>query len=372
MNTRFFTPRVPTTLIQATPPRDASLISPALDVTSQNSLFDIFAKLPMPPTPILNHLTEELQEPGRLLRENHTVGFPTETVYGLGGSALSDEAISRIYTAKGRPSDNPLIVHVSSAEQLDSIVCHVPPIAKRLIAAFWPGPLTIVLRSSADPCGCPSSASPNKTSVSSRVSAGLNTVAVRMPSHPVALALIEAAQVPVAAPSANTSGRPSPTQASHVATDLNGRIAAIVDGREVTTALSGAKALECAYGVESTVVDISHLPFDQDITLNAAGEPDTAGLPLAFVLRPGGVTLGMLAKVIGPVAMDPALLIDAESVEDHVDADPSLGVSVEVGKSTPKVRHTYSFFSHNVFLILHIFDNWLTFLILFIPYSLPA
>lgn len=292
---------------------------------------------------MLDHLCGSLQVPGQLLRDNETVGFPTETVYGLGGNALSDVAIEKIYAAKGRPSDNPLIVHISDPAQLEAIVCHVPPVARRLIAAFWPGPLTLVLRHSEAPCSCPNArpadaAAQPRSHVSARVTAGLDTVAVRMPAHPVALALIRAARVPVAAPSANTSGRPSPTQASHVHDDLDGRIAGIVDGRAVTDALAGVKALECQYGVESTVVDVSHLPADADIDLDDQQRPSRAGAPLAYILRPGGVTLGMLEAVVGRVAVDPTLLLDAELVEDYEDADPSMGVSAgpDGSKHQPK------------------------------------
>ena len=158
----------------------------------------------------------QLQEARKLLRENEAVAFPTETVYGLGANAMDDEAIAKIFEAKGRPSDNPLIVHIGTKSQLDGIVKEIPPVAEKLMAHFWPGPLTIIL--------------PRKEGISEKVTAGLNTVGVRMPDHPIALALIEEANVPVAAPSANRSGRPSPTLASHVYEDLNGKIAGIVDG----------------------------------------------------------------------------------------------------------------------------------------------
>jgi len=157
----------------------------------------------------------QLQEAAKLLRENEAVAFPTETVYGLGANAMDDEAIAKIFEAKGRPSDNPLIVHIGTKSQLDGIVKEIPPVAEKLMAHFWPGPLTIIL--------------PRKEGISEKVTAGLNTVGVRMPDHPIALALIEEANVPVAAPSANRSGRPSPTLASHVYEDLNGKIAGIVE-----------------------------------------------------------------------------------------------------------------------------------------------
>ena len=203
----------------------------------------------------------QLQEAAKLLRENEAVDFPTETVYGLGANAMDDEAIAKIFEAKGRPSDNPLIVHIGTKSQLDGIVKEIPPVAEKLMAHFWPGPLTIIL--------------PRKEGISEKVTAGLNTVGVRMPDHPIALALIEEANVPVAAPSANRSGRPSPTLASHVYEDLNGKIAGIVDG--------GATGV----GVESTVIDC------------------TSTVPT--ILRPGGITKEQLEAVIGTVSLDPAL-----------------------------------------------------------------
>lgn len=208
----------------------------------------------------------QLKEAARLLRENEAVAFPTETVYGLGANAMDDEAIAKIFEAKGRPSDNPLIVHIGTKSQLDGIVREIPPVAEKLMEHFWPGPLTIIL--------------PRKKGISERVTAGLNTVGVRMPDHPVALALIEEANVPVAAPSANRSGRPSPTLASHVYEDLNGKIAGIVDG--------GATGV----GVESTVIDC------------------TSEVPT--ILRPGGITKEQLEAVIGNVSLDPALKDEKE------------------------------------------------------------
>lgn len=223
---------------------------------------------------------ELLSEPGRLkealkpaaaiLREGGVVAFPTETVYGLGADARSTAAVEAVFRAKGRPSDNPLIVHISRKDQLDGLVKEVSPAARRLMEAFWPGPLTIVLpvRSGA---------------LSHRVTAGLDTVGIRMPDHPVALALIEESGCPVAAPSANRSGRPSPTLAGHVLEDLAGAIGGIVDG--------GATGV----GVESTVVQVAE---DGIVT----------------VLRPGGVTLEQLSQAAGaPARLDPALLPESGS-----------------------------------------------------------
>ncbi|MGO4889140.1 L-threonylcarbamoyladenylate synthase [Anaerobacillus sp. MEB173] len=203
----------------------------------------------------------QLKEAAILLSHNEVVAFPTETVYGLGGNALVNEAIDKIYAAKGRPSDNPLIVHISDYAQLKEVVSQVPEKAEALIKAFWPGPLTLVL--------------PKGKDVADKVTAGLDTVAVRMPDHPVALALIELAGVPIAAPSANLSGKPSPTAAKHVYDDLKGRISGLVDGGET------------GVGVESTVVDC------------------TEEVPM--ILRPGGVTKEQLEHVVGEVSVDPAL-----------------------------------------------------------------
>ena len=189
----------------------------------------------------------------RALRSGELVAFPTETVYGLGADALSEKAVARIFTAKGRPADNPLIVHVASPEDIAPLVTDIPPLARALMDAFMPGPLTLVLRRS--------------SLVPAIVSAGLDTVAVRVPSHPVARALIRLAGVPVAAPSANRSGRPSPTRAEHVLQDLDGRIPWLVDGGP------------CEVGLESTVVD-------------ATGE-------VPAILRPGAVTAEHIRMVTG-------------------------------------------------------------------------
>ena len=207
-------------------------------------------------------LEEQLEEAARLLAENELVAFPTETVYGLGANAKQDEAVSKIYKAKGRPSDNPLIVHVSNQKQLGQFVAEIPEVARKLMDAFWPGPLTFVLKS-------------KEGALSSVATAGLDTVAVRMPDHPVALALIEASGLPIAAPSANLSGKPSPTSAKHVADDLTGRIAGIVDG--------GATGI----GVESTVLDCTE--------------------PIPVILRPGGITKEEIEEVAGKVREDAAL-----------------------------------------------------------------
>lgn len=204
---------------------------------------------------------ELLRLPSEALAEGRTVAFPTETVYGIGANALDESAIKKIFKAKGRPSDNPLIVHVTSMEAVETLVDEVTPIAKKLMEAFWPGPLTIIFKKS--------------IAVPESVTAGLSTVAIRMPSHPIARDLIELSGVPVAAPSANLSGKPSPTTGAHVIEDLSGRVDYIVVGEQTTV------------GLESTVVD-------------ATGD-------IAMILRPGGVTKEALEAVVGMVNTDPAI-----------------------------------------------------------------
>lgn len=196
------------------------------------------------------------------LIKNETVAFPTETVYGLGGNAQSDEAVSKIFAAKGRPADNPLIIHIAERSQLEAFVDSVPEKAEKLISAFWPGPLTMIFNKKVG-------------ALSDLATAGLSTVAIRMPDHPVALALLKKTGLPIAAPSANSSGKPSPTTANHVWEDLHGRIAGIVDGGPT------------GVGVESTVIDC------------------TEDIPT--ILRPGGITKEQLMEAIGEVRLDPAL-----------------------------------------------------------------
>lgn len=196
-----------------------------------------------------------------LIRNGELVAFPTETVYGLGANGLDGEAVNRIFEAKGRPNDNPLILHIARKSDLKKLWAHVPERAFPLIETFWPGPLTLIFHKS--------------DIVPYEVTAGLETVAVRMPSDRTARALIRKAGVPIAAPSANRSGRPSPTNAQHVLADMDGLIPLILDGGD------------CRYGVESTV-------------LSLVGEPT--------VLRPGAVTREMLETVIGPVKLAPSIL----------------------------------------------------------------
>lgn len=203
-----------------------------------------------------------IAQAGALLVSGQVVGIPTETVYGLGANALDGTAVQKIFAAKGRPSDNPLIVHIADLAQIYSLTTEVPEAALRLAEAYWPGPLTIIL--------------PKASCIPQEVSAGLDTVGIRLPSHPIARAVIRAAGVPIAAPSANLSGRPSTTTAAHVMEDMNGKIAAVVDGGS------------CAVGVESTVVSLT-------------GETPR-------LLRPGGISLEQLEAVLGTVEVDRAIV----------------------------------------------------------------
>lgn len=212
---------------------------------------------------------EAINRAAQIIKTGGLVAFPTETVYGLGGNGLSSLASSKIYEAKGRPSDNPLILHIASIEQLYPLVEKIPEIAERLMDAFWPGPMTLIMKKS--------SIVPKETT------GGLDTVAVRMPAHPVALALIEAAGLPIAAPSANASGRPSPTCADHVCEDLSGKIDMIIDGGVV------------GIGLESTIIDVT-------------GEIPT-------ILRPGFITQEILEKLLGEVRVDKASVSKMEEGE---------------------------------------------------------
>ena len=212
-----------------------------------------------------NQIDEDIiREAGALLKAGKLVAFPTETVYGLGADALQEEAARKTYEAKGRPSDNPLIVHIADYEDLRKIAVHIPAETAILAAHFWPGPLTMIFeKSDAVPYG---------------TTGGLDTVAVRMPEDPVAQALIRAAGGFVSAPSANISGRPSPTTADHVREDLGGKIDMILDGGEVDI------------GLESTILDMTVTP--------------------PMILRPGAITAEMFEEVIGPVSVDETLLGD--------------------------------------------------------------
>lgn len=199
-----------------------------------------------------------LKRAGEILRSGGLVAFPTETVYGLGANALDEKASAKIYSAKGRPSDNPLIVHIASMEGLLPLVSEIPDTAKRLMEKFWPGPMTLIF--------------PKSDRVPYGTTGGLDTVAVRMPSHPIAAALIKEAGIPIAAPSANLSGRPSPTRAEHVIEDMTGRADMIVDGGQV------------GIGLESTIIDVTVNP--------------------PVILRPGFISGEMLAETVGKVETD--------------------------------------------------------------------
>jgi len=209
---------------------------------------------------------EVIQKAANILRQGGLVAFPTETVYGLGGNGLDKEVCKKIYAAKGRPSDNPLILHISQISELRPIVKEIPPMAEKIMEAFWPGPITLIFKKA----DC----------VPLEITGGFDTVAVRFPSHPTACAIIHQAGFPIAAPSANSSGKPSPTRASHVEYDLGGKIDMIVDGGPTEV------------GLESTIIDVS-------------GER-------AMLLRPGVITREMIEDVIGDILVDPAVTAKPE------------------------------------------------------------
>lgn len=215
---------------------------------------------------IVFHPTKEnqgsvIETCAQIIREGGLLGIPTETVYGLGADALNETAVRHIFEAKGRPQDNPLIIHVPDATWLVRYCKDVPESAYRLAERFWPGPLTMIL--------------PRKQIVPLQTTGGLETVGVRCPNHPLTLAVIAAADVPIAAPSGNTSGRPSPTKASHMLQDMDGKIEGILDGGD------------CAVGVESTIIDLTVQP--------------------PRLLRPGGLPLESLREVLGEVTVDKAV-----------------------------------------------------------------
>lgn len=217
---------------------------------------------------------ELIRQASDIILRRGLVAFPTETVYGLGANALDEEAVAKIFHAKGRPSNDPLIVHVASIDDVKLVASEIPPIVQKLADAFWPGPLTLVL--------------PKQPHVPASVTAGLDTVAVRVPFHPIALALIRTSGVPIAAPSANRFGHTSPTTAQHVLDDLNGRIDMILDG--------GATSV----GVESTVLDVTREP--------------------PMILRPGGVSREAIEAVIGKIE----LRNNRPNSEDEAQVSPGL------------------------------------------------
>lgn len=212
----------------------------------------------------------EIKKQAEILKKGNTVIFPTETVYGLGANALDEKAVSKIYEAKGRPSDNPLIVHIYDKHQVEELAKDISPKAHVVMDKFWPGPITIILN--------------KKDIVPSRTSGGLDTVAIRMPSNPIAKELLKETNLPIAAPSANISGRPSPTKANHVYEEMNNRVDGIILGGD------------CTFGLESTVLDLTN--------------------DIPTILRPGSVTKEDLESVIGQVNIDPAL----ENKEDNIKA----------------------------------------------------
>jgi len=221
-------------------------------------------------TIILKEINDEsLMEMGRIIRSGGLVAFPTETVYGLGADAYNDSAVKNIFKAKGRPSDNPLIVHIADASQISKVAREIPENAYKLIDAFAPGPFTMILKKQPD--------------VSDTVTAGLDTVGIRIPSDAIARAFLKAAGVPVAAPSANLSGKPSQTKAEHVIEDMNGRIDAVICGGESQV------------GVESTIVDL------------------TGEIPV--ILRPGGITLEDVISVCGEGRLDKHILSSVSASE---------------------------------------------------------
>ena len=244
-------------------------------------------------TMILGTEPSDIRAAAAIIRDGGLVAFPTETVYGLGADGMNGEAAAKIYEAKGRPSDNPMIVHISSKSDLTTLTESVTPDMATLMEAFWPGPLTMVV--------------PALPDVPRVTTGGLSTVAVRMPNHPVALALIEASGVPIAAPSANASGRPSPTTGMHVLDDLNGRIDAVIMGEP------------CRIGIESTVVDMTQDP--------------------PMILRPGKLTAEDLSRKLGKkVTLDPALLVRPDI---HRSGDSLMETDTEFHPKSPGMKYKH-------------------------------
>lgn len=216
-----------------------------------------------------NNIDQEIiKEAAKIINDGGLVVFPTETVYGIGADALNDSAVDKIFKAKERPGDNPLIVHIASMEELNVLVSEIPENAKKLADKFWPGPMTMILKKS--------------SIMSDKITAGLDTVAVRLPANEIALELIKISQKPIAAPSANTSGKPSPTEASHVVEDLMGKVDMIIDGGNTFI------------GLESTVVDM------------------TTDIPM--ILRPGKITKEDIESVLGKCEYDPAIIKSSEKI----------------------------------------------------------
>ena len=228
-------------------------------------------------TLVLTDSKEDIERAGEIIRNGGLVAFPTETVYGLGADAMDLLAVSKIYRAKGRPSDNPMIVHICDRKMLSDLTTEVTSDMEKLMDAFWPGPMTLIVKRQAH--------------VPDVTTGGLDTVGIRFPSHPIAQALIKAAGKPIAAPSANLSGKPSPTTSAHVIKDMMGRVNAIIKGGD------------CQHGIESTVIDM------------------TGVIPM--ILRPGVITRNMLSEVLGKkVQIDPA--INARLGEDYHPRSPGM------------------------------------------------
>ncbi|GAB6107614.1 L-threonylcarbamoyladenylate synthase [Fusibacter bizertensis] len=250
-----------------------------------------------------SELNALLTEPSKIIANGGTVAFPTETVYGLGANALSDEAVNRIYIAKGRPSDNPLIVHIASIDALSELVSDIKPYVPTLMRALWPGPITFVFN--------------KRPEVSSKVSGGLDTIAVRMPAHKIAIELIKLSKKPIAAPSANLSGKPSPTSGHAVIEDLDGRVDCIIVGEQSEV------------GLESTVLDV------------------TGDTPV--ILRPGKITKEQIIELVGNCVMDEAIKgdkIDASGIAKspgmkYKHYAPEADVEVFMGSSSNLVRSLY-------------------------------
>ena len=251
-------------------------------------------------TALLQPNTDGIDLAAGLLRDGQLVAIPTETVYGLAANALDGAAVASIFAAKGRPMDNPLIVHIGDMKDWAALVTHIPQNAQKLADAYWPGPLTIIL--------------PAANHIPKEVTGGLSTLAVRFPSHPIAQAVILHSGCPLAAPSANRSGSPSPTNAARVMEDMDGRIAAVLDGGD------------CAFGVESTVIDLCHTP--------------------PRLLRPGGITPEMIEDVVGPIEIDPAVTHALE--QGAVAASPGMKykhyapkAEVHIVKGNPRMYADY-------------------------------
>ena len=263
----------------------------------------------------LTNSPEDIAKAAELIRQGEVVGIPTETVYGLGADALDPKAVSRIFAAKNRPMDNPLIVHIYSIEQVDGLSNQVPKLFYKLAEKFWPGPLTMIV--------------PKSERVPDETSGGLDTVGIRMPSHPVMRELIKLS-TPIAAPSANRSGYPSPTTAKHVYRDMKGRISAVIDGGE------------CRFGVESTVIC-----FENEDTVR--------------ILRPGSVTEKMLSEYAN-VIIDEAILHDLQKGRvapspgmKYKHYSPKADVKIVEGSMEQFADYTNSRCGEDVYCL--IFDN---------------